>query len=275
MKNYFTKLYALFIAVNLLVIIVSTVVVLAASPSISIVYPNQSNGFFMQGTNITLKTNVYNSPSSVKFYMPESDFFADATLTLKSTNYYEGSLTPDGGECSPAVNLGSLGYIGFNNFEYTASNSDGSQSVYRTYHVPYNTLSVYRDMDSQFLYQNPYYSDFLKPHTNEYNCAAYSVDVCNDWFNAGINQSDATAFLTKTGVWSDRAGTVYSTCSSNSYPKVVYYDGVHFAKVVSWNSNGTAKQLWSKWGGYERINSTGSSADVFEGVYGNPVSYYK
>lgn len=84
--------------------------------------------------------------------------------------------------------------------------------------------------------------------------------------------------MKKDSPYSTRPGTVYKNDSStfvNYKIDVIFYLGTgggHFAKVKEYNSDGSAKTIYSKWGPWELIRSNGE--DPFGSFYGSPQHYY-
>lgn len=72
-----------------------------------------------------------------------------------------------------------------------------------------------------------------------YNCAAYSVDVYNEKYNAGANINDAVNFMTKQGIYRNCRGTLFRRVYTDKYADAIYYNGKHYAKVISWSSKGS------------------------------------
>lgn len=273
-KSMTKKFFCLYLVVNFLVIISCISMVYAISNSdITIVAPSTTNGFYMQGNSYSVQADVNNNPTSVKFYCPESNFFADFDLSLSSGTRYTATWIPNSGDNASAQYVGGR-YTGFNQFEIAASNSSGTGQQYKSYHVPVGILSTYTNVDNQFSYQSPTVNDFDLPNTGKYNCAAYAVDVYDQWFNAGNTLSDAVAFMTKQSgsSWANRSGTTYTQQSSSAWCKVIYYNGVHFAKVTGWDAYGNVVYITSKWGNAEVIDSDGANA--FESTYGSPAAYF-
>ena len=72
-------------------------------------------------------------------------------------------------------------------------------------------------------------------------------------------------------------GTTYSSYSTSwvaNETKVIYYNGDHFAKVISYNLDGSPKRIISKWGEAELIMS--ESYDPFTSyTYGSATYFFQ
>lgn len=265
----------MYIVINITVIFACMGIVFGITNSdIIISYPSSNSGFYLQGSTYPLKAYVYNNPSSVKFYCPEEEIVADATLIRVMQNFYQGAWTVESSDCQAAKKV-SGNYVGWWQFEIAASNSSGAGQQFKKYAVPYKSLSFYRNIDNQFSYQTPDNSSFYAPWTNKYNCSAFAVDVYSRNFNIPDTLQDAIAFMTKTGAHSTRIGTVYTHTSSPINVKVIYYagNGGHYAKVIEWDAAGLPTKVRSKWGALEVIDSVGYNP--FESEYGSATAYFR
>ncbi len=249
---------------------------------ITAVWP--SSGYLLQDETYTIKAWVSGgSTPSVTFRYP-----ADGTIKLSANltdagTYYSADITPDNTSCTAGVysngNWVSHGRL------FSATASGNTDTYPSSIFICIESNDYYSNSDSTFTYSSPSNNSFRGVGTAVYNCAAYAVDVTTEAFYFGINPTEAELydFMTKTGAYSNRAGTQYTEpCNANEHPSVIYYsdsswgqgrDG-HFGKVQSWDANGYATSIISKWGEVELLYS--SSADPFIGVcYGGPKAYYK
>ncbi|OPZ93230.1 MAG: hypothetical protein BWY74_01215 [Firmicutes bacterium ADurb.Bin419] len=275
-KKIFKKAVVMYIVINITVIFACMGIVFGITNSdIIITSPSSNSGFYLQGSTYTLKAYVNNNPSSVKFYCPEEELSADATLTRLVQNIYQGAWTVESSDCLGAKYVSGQGYVGWWQFEIAASNSSGTGKQFKSYAVPYKSLSFYRNVDNQFRYNTPDDSSFKVPWSDVYNCSAYVVDVYTRRFDVPDTLQEAIAFMTKTGSWSNRIGTVYTYTSSPINIKAIYYagNGGHYAKVIGWDAAGLPTKVRSKWGGLEVIDSEGYNP--FESEYGRATAYFR
>jgi hypothetical protein len=175
---------------------------------------------------------------------------------------------------------------------FRASNSAGSTSRSIKSYVTFNSLSGYRSVDSNFWYSSPTSSNFAgvatgyaaAAHgtTGTYNCLAYAVDVKTSWqwpWSYNPNYNEVVNYMKKSGSFSSRPGTKYSTASQSRMvgAKAIAYGNsgqiLHFAKVTAWDSSGYPSKVGSKWGCSELINSARYAP--FTSVYGSPLGYFK
>jgi len=115
-----------------------------------------------------------------------------------------------------------------------------------------------------------------------YNCLAYSVGIKSYWIDDTHNkgpintEEEVTKFMLKQGNYAGRGGDKLTSCKATDFPSVIYYKGgvhgYHFAKVVSYSSDGTPKEIISKWAGWEVVKS---SVDFTSDSYGKPTLYFK
>lgn len=118
-----------------------------------------------------------------------------------------------------------------------------------------------------------------------YNCLAYAIDVYDSWqwpWSGTPTHTQLVTFMLGTDNGSGTAtartfGTTYDSYSTSwvAYEtKAIYYDGNHFAKVISYNSDGSPRRIVSKWGALELIRS--DSYDPFtSSSYGDPTYFFQ
>ena len=103
---------------------------------------------------------------------------------------------------------------------------------------------------------------------------SFAVGIYNYW-NQFASPNDNIYFILKQGNFSNRNGKTFTgECQVNQYPELIWYTGSHFAKVTSYNADGTPKIIQSKWGDAEVIESIGYDVFSTGTPYGSPMKFY-
>jgi len=290
------RIKTVLITLTCVILIASPVILAATTPVVnSISRPKGlSYGVFcMQGRQQPLEASISNSPTSVKFYWKNS-YKANMSASSNST----GSWTPSSSDYYRGLySFGSAYYAYPGNFKVSASNSAGTGTKEIVGYVTRTNLSGYRSYDYNFYYYSEYTNPFRAlatgysavSHGNglTYNCLAYVVDIYHmwqwplDWGNPKtISLDKMLKYMngTESGNLDGNRrtqGTFYYNGSTSWVPfmtKVIYYDNGHFAKVISYNSDGSPGRVMSKFGHWELIESPYYNS--FTSEYGNPKYYF-
>lgn len=256
----------------------------AAKPSIYLSTPCPSTSdalFTVKNENVYFECSVSNSPNYVELFWPKGTWIKQAKFSkvAGTSGLYEVTAKNDWDNDYTASGRT------FKQFEIKANNSDGNTYLSRNYGVLYfSTNAGYRDIAPNLYWSYQDVTPFVYPKANNYNCAAYAMNVYSSWmqcsasdFNTDgrIKVAKLDEYMFKTGSYTSRAGTKYTQrVNSNQYPKVVYYRNYHFAKVLAWNSNGTPRSTQSKWGKAEVVNTYGYNVYTND-TYGYPDYFYK
>lgn len=216
---------------------------------------------------------------------------------------WTGSWNPQASDFRPGVydqNSPWPYYKKTNNIVFRVGNSNYSTIAERTGYVSALKLNDYQNLASKdnFWYSNEADNYFYGAATNSpvgsywgtYNCLSYAIDVYDRWINPPTYISDVDSFMLGSGIYAGRIGTKYTQSSTSPMQgtKAIYYEGDHFAKVYTWDSNGYPNGIISKWGSLElirsgkidpftSINNTTlrySNGDIIKG-YGKPIKYYR
>ena len=267
-------------AIILCVFMSSTV--LAAAPSIHLSSPCPSDTdalFTVKGENVYFDCSVSDNPKSVELIWPSKPWSKKVALTkVANTNGLYEVTTGNNYDYKAKGRE-------FKQFEIKATNGNGSTSVFRNYAVlAFSSNDAYKTVAPNLSWSYPDVTPFVYPKSDDYNCVAYAMDVYDQWMQCNSSDFDANGqikvdkldeYMFKTGAYTSRPGTQYSQrVSSNEFPTVVYYRNYHFAKVLSWNSNGTPRSTQSKWGQAEVVNTYGYNVYTYDS-YGYPDYYYK
>jgi hypothetical protein len=218
-------------------------VALAVAPAITIQSPS-NNQFFFSGSTCTTQCNITNSPTgNIYVYYPDWQTIASGRLSLTSGTTYKGSFTITYSGNGYPGQLTSGQYIGFEQFEVSASNSSGPSYAYRYYAVTYNNQSFYTQRAT-----NMNTSAFIYPNSPKYNCFAYAVGVFNSNLAPDPNQSDLNDFFEKKMRMQTEQvmrmrlrvlKTIIQTlCIFPVITPLESSDGIQMARLLSWNQNG-------------------------------------
>lgn len=280
-KNYIKHLIVFLIISNLLLLTYSSYTIYALSEP-DIVGCNYNNGIFLNKKAYDISATIYHNPTTINFYSPdeEKDSTIDATLSLKSSNYYTGIWTPNFITLHRAAYSSVTdGYTDFPLCEIYAYNNVGFDVLSRRNMVTAFSKSFYEERDTSFYYNDPFDNSFSMPYSNSYNCASYVVGIYNKRFPYVNSLASADDFMGKTGKYSGRSGKVFKRQSSYKWADIIYYYDKdqpttwHFAKVTSYEPDGTPAYISSKWGDLEVIISKG--IDPFGSQYAPSYAYYR
>lgn len=292
-----SRIKAVIITIVYVLLIATTAVFAATTPVVnSISRPKGSSSygvFCMQGKSQPLSASISNYPTSVSFYWKDS-----YKASMYASNDSTGSWTPSSSDYYRGLYpFGSAYYTRPGNFKVSASNSAGTGTREIPGYVTRTNLSNYKNYESYFSYSSEYANQFRAVGTGysaeyhgtlyTYNCLAYAVDIYYSWqwpvdwgsFNS-ISLNKMLKYMNGTESGSAdgtrrTSGTFYYNGSTSWTPfktKVIYYDNGHFAKVISYNSDGSPRRIMSKWGHWELIESY--SYNPFTSTYGSPKYYF-
>ncbi len=287
-----------FWAVTMIIsIVLFSVTCYAAAPTlVGFIQPHnwvpESGIFYLQGCSLPVTVSYSGTAPTAPFVSWNA--VRQNTLTVDTSyNLITGTFTPDSSDYLPGIFNGSAIYSSPANLTVTAANSDGISTISRAGYVTGYPLSGYLYIDPSFSYTDEYTNYFLAigtPPSNsnqrKYNCLSYVIDVYDTWtWPWGQNnpsQTQVVNFMLGYDNGQENGtprtiGTIYDSFAGRwvAYEtKVIYYEGGHFAKVVSYNSDGSPKRIASKWGSLELILST--DYDPFsEATYGSPIYYFQ
>lgn len=241
-----------------------------ASATVTINLPADKS-FFIVGDTCNISATVTGDvPNSVSVYCPETSMAVTKGLTRDATitNLYKGSFTISSSQKYSAVQVGN-DYVGFKRYKVDAVVGSSHYAGFRNYAVTYaDSLTEYTNEAAITR------SSFIKPYSANYNCLAFTCGNYSQWIDLTIDYSKFDQYLTKTGNYTQRPGSIiYSrSCAETEFPDAVYFSGYHFATVTSWDSSGKPAYMQSKWGGWEVIRTSGSNP--FKLDYGSPVRWW-
>lgn len=239
--------------------------------------------YYMQGEDISVATSyMRGTPTSAKVYWLDTE---KATLSV-SEGYdgISGTFTPNANDFVWGIYNGEKLYESPGNIKVEISNAAGTSFREKAGYVTASNYSLYTGIDSSFSYEDEWSNDFYAIATTwqngagTYNCLAYAIDDYTEWrwpWGSSPSMMDIAEYMLGLGEDARTYGTIYDGgCSVIWTPfetKVIYYSGGHFAKVVSYTSEGAPLKIMSKWGSAELILS--DSYDPFISEYGDPLYY--
>ncbi|MDG0813835.1 hypothetical protein [Cohnella rhizosphaerae] len=242
----------------------------AQSPGLVDIGSPSPNAYLLKGSTHTIVAFVTGSPTSVTATAVNGSGDTTTLGTLSNITGTRYELTHTFNTHFP---VGSGSAMTMPKLRITATYGGATVSKEITFYVTYETRSFYENADATWYYNTPYDHSFLGPANNEQMCYEYIV---NQWSVVEPLQPDSYIidFMLRQGIYSGRAGTVFTSYSMTPapYPDAIYYGGFHFAKVTAWDASGNPTQIQSKWGPYEYIKS--GKANAFPSLYGTPRIYF-